>query len=64
MNEKDTAPVINETGPPGFYNFEFSWEPGESLSPVLQRQLGLRLVAQKVPADYFFIESAEKLSEN
>ena len=59
-----TAPVINETGLAGFYNFEFSWEPGESLSPVLQRQLGLRLVAQKVPADYFFIESAEKPSEN
>jgi uncharacterized protein (TIGR03435 family) len=59
-----TAPVINETGVPGFYNFEFSWEPGESLSSVLQRQLGLRLVAQKVPADYFVIESAEKPSEN
>jgi uncharacterized protein (TIGR03435 family) len=58
------APVINETRLQGFYNFEFSWEPGELLSPVLQRQLGLRLVAQKVPADYFFIESAEKPSEN
>jgi uncharacterized protein (TIGR03435 family) len=59
-----SAPVNNETGLPGFYNFEFSWEPGESLSPVLQRQLGLRLVAQKVPADYFFIESAEPPTEN
>jgi uncharacterized protein (TIGR03435 family) len=59
-----SAPVINETGLAGFYNFEFSWEPGESLSPVLQRQLGLRLVGQKVLADYFFIESAEKPSEN
>ena len=59
-----TAPVMNETSLTGFYNFEFSWEPGESLSPMIQRQLGLRLVAQKVPADYFFIESAEKPSEN
>jgi uncharacterized protein (TIGR03435 family) len=56
--------VIDQTGLVGFYDFAFSWEPGESLPAVLQEQLGLRLEAQKVPVDFYVIDSAQKPAEN
>lgn len=59
-----TGPLIDKTGLTGLYDITLSWEPGESLNAVLQEQLGLRLEPQKVPLDYFVIDSAEKPSEN
>jgi uncharacterized protein (TIGR03435 family) len=58
------AEVVDKTGLTGFYNFKLSWEPDESVSSVLQQQLGLRLERQKVPVDYMTIDSAEKPSDN
>jgi uncharacterized protein (TIGR03435 family) len=63
-NLPDGGPMIDKTNLNGVYDITLSWEPGESLSGVLQKQLGLRLEAQKVPVDFFMIESAEKPTEN
>jgi len=37
---------------------------GPNLNTAIQEQLGLRLEPQKGKVDFFFIESAEKPSEN
>jgi len=63
-NMPGTGPVVDKTGLTGSYDFTLAWEPGESLSTVLQEQLGLRLEAQKVPVEFFVIDSAEKPAEN
>jgi len=63
-NLPDNGPVIDQTGLQGFYDFKLTWEPGESLSSVLQQQLGLKLEARKVPVELMVIDSAEKPSEN
>jgi len=58
------GPLIDKTGLKGTYDITLSWEPGESLPAVFQEQLELRLDAQKVPVDYFMIDSAERPTEN
>ena len=58
------GPLVDKTGLTGIYDITLAWEPGESLSNVLQQQLGLRLEAEKVPLEYFIIDSAEKPAEN
>jgi bla regulator protein blaR1 len=58
------GPLVDKTGLKGTYDIKLSWEPGESLNTVFQEQLGLRLEGQKVPVDYFMIDSAERPSEN
>lgn len=58
------GPVVDETMLPGLFDFEVTWEPGESLSGVLQEQLGLRLESKKVLQESFVIDSAEKPTEN
>jgi uncharacterized protein (TIGR03435 family) len=58
------GPVVDLTGLKGTYDFTLSWESGESLSSVLEQQLGLKLEPQKVPVEFITIESAEKPSEN
>jgi hypothetical protein len=63
-NLPDNVPVVDKTGLLGFYDFTLTWEPGESVSAVLQEQLGLKLESQKVPVDFYVIDSAEKPSEN
>jgi uncharacterized protein (TIGR03435 family) len=63
-NLPDGGPMVDKTGLGGVYDFTLSWEPGESLSGVLQKQFGLRLEAQKVPGEFFMIESAEKPTPN
>jgi uncharacterized protein (TIGR03435 family) len=55
----DRIPVVDKTGLDGFYDFKFAWEPGESISAVLQEQLGLKLESQKVPIDVLVIDSAK-----
>jgi len=42
----------------------FHGEPSESISAVLQEQLGLRLEPQKVPVEFYVIDSAEQPSAN
>jgi len=58
------GPVIDNTGLESFYDFKLAWEPSESLSSVLQEQLGLRLNQQKVPVDVLVIDFAAKPSQN
>jgi uncharacterized protein (TIGR03435 family) len=59
-----SGPVIDATGLTGAYDFKLAWEPGESLSSVLEEQLGLRLQGQKVPVELLIIDSAQKPAEN
>jgi uncharacterized protein (TIGR03435 family) len=63
-NLPDNIPVIDKTGLTWFYDFKLAWEPGESLSSVLQEQLGLKLEAQKIPVEVLVIDFAEKPVEN
>jgi len=63
-NLPESGPVIDQTGLKGFYDFKLAWEPGESLSSVLQQQLGLKLEPRKVPVELLVIDIAEKPSEN
>src|SRR5262249_22752671 len=56
----DSRPVKDKTGLEGFYDFKLTWEPGESLTSVLQEQLGLKLEAQKVSIDLLVFDSAKK----
>jgi uncharacterized protein (TIGR03435 family) len=52
------------TGLKASYDLKLSWESGESLSRVLEEQLGLKLEAQKVPVQFITIVSAQKPTEN
>jgi uncharacterized protein (TIGR03435 family) len=63
-NLPDVGPLVDKTELSGVYDITLSWEPGESLARVMQEELGLRLETEKVPLDYFIIDSAEKPSEN
>ena len=63
-NLPESGPVMDQTGLTGFYDFRLAWEPGESLSSVLQEQLGLKLVSRKVPVELLVIDSAEQPSKN
>ena len=63
-NLPESGPVIDQTGLKTFYDFKLAWEPGESLSSVLQQQLGLKLEPRKVPVELLVIDIAEKPSEN
>jgi len=63
-NLPESGPVIDQTGLKGFYDFRLAWEPGESLSSVLQQQLGLKLEPRRVPVELLVIDVAEKPSQN
>jgi len=67
-------PVLDKTGLTGKYDFELDFtanlpaaptetpsEPGLSVADALQRQLGLRLVANKAKLDVLIIDKAEKI---
>jgi len=71
------APVVDKTGLEGTYDFDLKFVPEDSpysndpscsnvpdLFIAVQKQLGLKLVAQKVPVDSFVIDHVEPLSEN
>jgi uncharacterized protein (TIGR03435 family) len=66
-------PVVDRTGLEGSFNFKLEWTPesdrnradaGPSIFTALQEQLGLRLRAQKVPAEVIVIDHAERPTEN
>jgi uncharacterized protein (TIGR03435 family) len=69
-------PVVNRTGLDGFFNLDLEWTPlrlsatspdepdGPSVFTAIQEQLGLRLVAQKMPIEMLVIDRAEKPEEN
>jgi uncharacterized protein (TIGR03435 family) len=55
-------PFVDETALTGSYDFTLTWDEndGPSLYPAIQEQLGLQLVAKRVPVSLFVLESAEK----
>jgi uncharacterized protein (TIGR03435 family) len=55
-----SGPIVDKTGLTGSYDFKMTWEPSESISAVLQEQLGLRLDSQRVPVEVLVVDSAEK----
>jgi uncharacterized protein (TIGR03435 family) len=58
------GPVVDRTGLTGSYDLQLRWEPGESMSAVLQEQLGLKLEPAMLPVDILMIDSAEIPAEN
>jgi bla regulator protein BlaR1 len=72
------ATVIDRTGLEGRFNFHLNWTPvplpssiasldglpEDSLVQAVQEQLGLRLERQKVAADRYTVERAERPTEN
>ena len=68
-------PVVDETGLPGAYRFELTWDPNAgsvnraaddraSLFTALREQLGLRLDARKGPVEFLVIDSVERPVED
>jgi uncharacterized protein (TIGR03435 family) len=60
------GPGIDKTGLSGIYDISLSWDDatGPTLDVALREQLGLRMQSQKVPVEYFVIDSASRPSEN
>lgn len=63
--------VIDETGLPGGYDFEFTWFPpqtafdsGPSLMTALEDQLGLKLTSTQRAIEFVVIDRVEQPSEN
>ena len=48
------------------YDFTLTWDEdaGPTLDVALREQLGLRMESQKVPVEYFVIDSAQRPSAN
>jgi uncharacterized protein (TIGR03435 family) len=62
------GPVIDKTGLTGTYDVKLSYAPADdpnsalpSFFTALQEQLGLKLVAAKVPVDYLIIEHVDRV---
>ena len=79
LSQKLGSAVIDNTGLSGEFDFNLEWTPdlgensavgptptgdGPSIFTALAEQLGLRLVAQRVPADVIVIDSAQRPSPN
>jgi uncharacterized protein (TIGR03435 family) len=69
LSTRVRAPVVDQTGLRGGYEFNLSIPPDNnptapSIFTVLQEELGLRLESRKVPVDIIVIDHAEKPSEN
>jgi uncharacterized protein (TIGR03435 family) len=60
------APVADQTGLSGYYDFTLSWEDNDSLAavPDAMEMLGLKLETRKVPTEILIIDTAEMPSEN
>jgi uncharacterized protein (TIGR03435 family) len=60
------APMIDQTGLTGFYDFDLSWDEsaGPTLATALEEQLGLHLTPQRIPVSFFIFDSAQRPSEN
>lgn len=63
--------VVDKTGLQGDFDFTLVWDPEQSgasdhpsLFTALREQLGLKLEAQKAPAEMLVIDHAERPSEN
>ena len=57
-----SRPFVDETGLTGSYDFKLTWNEmdGPSLYPAIEEQLGLKLVAKRVPVSMVVLESALK----
>jgi uncharacterized protein (TIGR03435 family) len=68
MGSQLGAPVHNDTGLTGKYDFElkWSWQPPKSgdnapdFITAIEEQLGLKLEKKKVPVDMVVVDHAEK----
>jgi uncharacterized protein (TIGR03435 family) len=66
-------PVVNQTGLPGAYEFDLTWDPNgsdradstrASLFTALREQLGLALESRKGPVEFLVIDSTERPAED
>jgi len=68
-------PVVDETGLPGKYDFELTWNDDESIATAgenaapsiftaVQEQLGLKLERVKAPADVLVVDKVERPNAN
>jgi uncharacterized protein (TIGR03435 family) len=62
------SPVVDKSGIQGLYTFDLHYATADHPDPNLpdiftavQEQLGLKLVAQKVPVDYLVIDHVDKI---
>jgi uncharacterized protein (TIGR03435 family) len=58
------VPVVDETGLKGAYDFKVLYADSDSLPVALQDQLGLKMIAKKIPVEYMTIDHAELPSGN
>ena len=68
------APVQNQTGLPGYWDFDVAFTPfqvlqragadGITLFAMIERQLGLKLESQRILVDTIVIDHAERPTEN
>lgn len=65
------APVVDETGLSGTYDFNLQWSPDAApggdlpaLPTALQEQLGLRLERRRIMAEFFVVDRFERPTAN